>query len=145
MTTVADVRRIAAALPDVEASADGLIFAVRRGAKARGFAWAWRERVAPRRARGPARVPNPGVFAVRVATVAQRDLMIAAEPAKFCTEPHDDGFPAVLVRLDAVSVADVEVLLAAVWRGQAEPPRRTRRAHGPSIAGRLRAGRRVSR
>lgn len=127
MATVTDVRRVAAALPDVEASADGLIFAVRRGAKARGFAWAWRERVAPRRPR----VPNPGVFAVRVASVAQRDLMIAAEPARFFTEPHYDGFPAVLVRLDAVSVADLEVLLAAAWRCQAEPPRRVRRAHGP--------------
>ncbi len=127
MTTVADVRRVATALPDVEVSADALVFAVRRGTKARGFAWAWRERVAPKRPR----VPNPGVFAVRVASVAQRDLMIAAEPAKFFTEPHYDGFPAVLVRLDAVSVADLEVLLAAAWRCQAAPPGRSSRAHRP--------------
>jgi hypothetical protein len=127
VATLTDVRRVAAALPDVEASDDGLAFGVRRGAKAKGFAWAWRERVHPKRAR----VPNPGVFAVRVASVAQRDLMIAAEPAKFFTEPHYDGFPAVLVRLAAVSVGDLEVLLGAAWRCQAEPPRRAQRARGP--------------
>jgi hypothetical protein len=126
VATLADVRRLAAALPDVEASADGLGFALRRGAAVRGFAWAWRERVAPR---GP-RVPNPGVFAMRVASVAQRDLMIAAEPAKFFTAPHHDGFPAVLVRLGAVRVADLEVLLAEAWRCPAEPPRGTRRVPG---------------
>ncbi|GJG85224.1 hypothetical protein tb265_04050 [Gemmatimonadetes bacterium T265] len=128
MAAQADARRVAAALPSVEVSDDGLAFSVRRGAKAKGFAWAWRERVAPKRPR----VPNPGVLAVRVANVAQRDLMIAAEPAKFFTEPHYDGFPAVLVRLDAVSVADLEVLLAEAWRCQAAPPRRPR---APRTAG----------
>lgn len=122
MATLADVRRLAEALPGVEGSNDGLVFAVRRGATAKGFVWAWRERVAPKRAR----VPNPGVFAMRVASVAQRDLMIAAEPAKFFTEPHYDGFPAVLVRLEAVSAADLEVLIAAAWRCHAAPQTRTR-------------------
>ena len=126
MASTSDLQRLAAALPNVEASADGLAFALRRGATTRGFAWVWRERLAPKRPR----VPNPGVFAMRVATVAQRDLMITAEPAKFFTEPHYNGFPAVLVRLDAVSVADLEVLLAEAWRCQAEPPRRTRRVRG---------------
>lgn len=126
MATLADLRRLAAALPGVEGSGDGLVFAVRRGATAKGFVWAWRERVHPKQAR----VPNPGVFAMRVASVAQRDLMIAAEPARFFTEPHYDGFPAVLVRLNAVSVADLEVLVAEAWRCQAEPPRRTRRVPG---------------
>ena len=104
MASTSDLQRLAAALPNVEASADGLAFALRRGATTRGFAWVWRERLAPKRPR----VPNPGVFAMRVATVAQRDLMITAEPAKFFTEPHYNGFPAVLVRLDAVSVADLD-------------------------------------
>lgn len=75
-------------------------------------------------------VPTPGVFALPVAGVAQRDLRVTAEPARVFTEPHSDGFPAVLVRLDAVGVADVEVLVAGAWRCQAEPPRRTRRVPG---------------
>ena len=133
MATQADVRRLALALPDVEEGADRFAFAVRRGAELKGFAWVWLERVAPKQPR----VPNAGVLAVRVANVAQRDLMIAAEPAKFFTEPHYDGFPAVLVRLDAVSAADLEVLLAEGWRCQAE----TKRARKPAAKGAAKGGR----
>jgi hypothetical protein len=32
---------------------------------------------------------------------------------------HYDGFPAVLVRLEAVSVADLEALITEAWRCQA--------------------------
>lgn len=115
MATQTDVRRIALALPAVEETAGRFAFSVLHAGKPKGFAWVWMERVVPKRPR----VPNPGVLAVRVASVAQRDLMIAAEPAKFFTEAHYNGFPAVLVRLDAVSVADLEVLLPAAWRCQA--------------------------
>jgi hypothetical protein len=66
-------------------------------------------------------VPNPGVIAVRVANLNQRDLVLAAEPEKFFTEPHYEGFPAVLVRLDKVTVADLKVLIAEAWRCQAPP------------------------
>jgi hypothetical protein len=65
------------------------------------------------------RVPNPAVLAVRVATLAQKDTLISAEPAKFFTEPHYNGFPAVLVRLAEVSARDLRVLLAEAWRCQA--------------------------
>jgi hypothetical protein len=115
MATQADVRRIAMALPATEEAADRFAFSVVDKGKPKGFAWVWMERVAPKKPR----VPNAGVLAVRVANVAQRDLMISVEPAKFFTEPHYNGFPAVLVRLDAVSVADLEVLLAEAWRCQA--------------------------
>jgi len=45
--------------------------------------------------------------------------MISFEPAKFFTEPHYNGFPAVLVRLAAVNVSDLRELLGAAWRCQA--------------------------
>ena len=122
MATRADVRRIALALPATEEAGDHFAFSVRRGEKLKGFAWAWMERVTPKKPR----VPHPGVIAVRVANVAQRDLMLAAEPAKFFTEPHYAGFPAVLVRLNAVSTADLEALLAEGWRCQATPQPSTR-------------------
>ena len=118
MATQADVRRIALSLPAVEEASDRFAFSFRSGGKAKGFVWVWMERVTPKEPR----VPNPGVIAVRVANVAQRDLMIAVEPTKFFTEPHYNGFPAVLVRLDAVSVAELEGLVADAWRCQATPP-----------------------
>ena len=117
MATQADVRRIALSLPAVEETAGRFAFSVLNKGKLKGFVWVWMERVTPKKPR----VPNPGVIAARVANVAQRDLMISADPEKFFTEPHYVGFPAVLVRLDAVKVADLKVLIAEAWRCQAPP------------------------
>jgi hypothetical protein len=117
MATQADVRRIALKLPGVEEGSEKFAFSVPNKGKSKGFVWVWMERVTPKKPR----VANPGVIAARVANVAQRDLMIAAEPAKFFTEPHYNGFPAVLVRLKAVSVADLKVLIEEAWRCQAPP------------------------
>src|SRR5262245_33864286 len=83
--------------------------------KLKGYTWVWKERVTPKKPR----VPNPAVLAVRTPTVGDREALISAEPAKFFTEPHYEGFPAVLVRLTAVSVADLERLLTEAWRCQA--------------------------
>lgn len=112
MATQADVRRIALALPDTEESRDDFAFSVRNKEKRKGFVWVWKERIDPKKPR----VPNPGVIAARVPNLAQKDLLITTDPAKFFTEPHYNGFPAVLVRLDAVTVADLKVLIADAWR-----------------------------
>ena len=117
MATQADVRRIAMTLPEVEEAKDDFRFAVWNKGKLKGFVWSWKERINPKKPR----VPNPGVIAARVANLAQRDLLLAAEPKKFFTEPHYSGFPAVLVRLDAVTVADLKVLIAEAWRCMAPP------------------------
>jgi hypothetical protein len=122
MATLADVRRIAMSLPEVEESSDRVAFSVRSTGKPKGIAWTWLERVQPKKAR----VPNPGVIAVRVANLTHKDLILASDPAKFFTEPHYNGYPAVLVRLDAVSVADLEVLIEEAWRCQAPAAARSR-------------------
>ena len=61
-------------------------------------------------------MPNPKVLAVRVANLNEKNLMIAAEPAKFFTEPHYNGYPAVLVRLAEVSAKELRPLLVEAWR-----------------------------
>lgn len=119
MATQADVRRLALALPQTVEEA-GFAFAVAAGAKPKAFVWAWKERVHPKRAR----VPSDEVVAVRVADEAEKQLLLAADPAVFFTEPHYNGFPAVLVRLAAVTPAQLRGLLAAAWRCQA--PRKLR-------------------
>jgi hypothetical protein len=119
MATQADVRRIALALPDVTEAADTFAFGVMHKGKSRGIAWIWLERIEPKKPR----VPNPSVLAIRVANVAQRDLMIATEPDKFFTEPHYNNYPAVLVRLAAVTRSDLKTLLAEACRILAPPPR----------------------
>ena len=115
MATQADVRRIALSLPGTEEGADRFAFSVSNRGKLKGFAWVWLERLAPKQPRKP----NPGVLAVRVANLSQKDLMIAADPGKFFTEPHYNGFPAVLVRLDAVTIADLRILITEAWQCQA--------------------------
>ena len=112
MATQADVRRIALSLPEAEEEQGRFAFGIRVKGKLKGFAWVWLERLDPKKAR----VPNPKVLAVRVANLNEKNLMIAAEPAKFFTEPHYNGYPAVLVRLAEVSAKELRPLLMEAWR-----------------------------
>jgi hypothetical protein len=131
-----DVRRIALSLPGVREAEDRFAFTVEREGRQKGFAWVWMERVDPRQPR----VPNPDVLAVRVRDEADKAMLVAGDPERFFTEPHYRGFPAVLVRLRAVSVAQLRTLLADAWACQAQVlhPRRAR----PDRRRAQRAGRR---
>ena len=125
MATRADVRRIALALPETKEAEGHFAFSVLNKKKLKGFAWVWMERVAPKKPR----VANPAVLAVRVANLGQKDALLAAEPKKFFTEPHYNGFPAVLVRLSEVKVGELRTLLEEAWRCMApseKPKPRTR-------------------
>lgn len=115
MATLKDVQRIALSLADTEASPNDHAFSVRNKDKLKGFAWVWQERLAPKKPR----VPNTSVIAVRVPNLAHKDATLAAEPEKFFTEPHYNGYPAVLVRLGTVRVPELRSLLEDAWRCQA--------------------------
>ncbi len=120
MATVAQVRTIALALEGTVASTTDLAFGVEVKGKLKGYAWSWKERVEPKKPR----IPNLGVLAIRVSGNGQKEMMIAAEPDKFFTEPHYNGYPAVLVRLKAVRVAELRVLLEEAWRTTRTPRKR---------------------
>jgi hypothetical protein len=134
MATLADVRRIALALPGAEEGAGHSPFAisVSRKGKAKGFVWVWMERVDPKKPR----VPQPNVLAARVPTLLDKEALIARNPETFFTEPHYEGFPAVLVRLPAIRMRDLRAIIAQAWRCLASPdhlllakePRRKARA-----------------
>ena len=111
------VRRIALSLPEVEEGDSGFAFGVRRGAATKGIAWVWQERVEPKKPR----VPNPEVLAVRVANEAEKQELLSAAPDRFFTEPHYNGFPAVLVRLPAIDDEELRELLTDAWRALAPP------------------------
>jgi hypothetical protein len=115
MATQADVRRIALSLPQTEEAPDRFAFSVRNKGKLKGFVWVWMERIEPKKPR----VPQPDVIAIRVANLAEKDRAIASDPRKFFTEPHYDGFPAVLVNLPSVTVRELEPLIKEAWRCQA--------------------------
>ncbi len=112
MATQDDVRRIALSLPGAEEAGERFAFHVVVRDKAKGFVWSWLERVHPKKAR----VPSDAVIAARTSSVAERDLMIASAPAMFFTEPHYAGYPAVLIRLDAVPINTLETVIVEAWR-----------------------------
>lgn len=115
MATQADVRRIALSLPETEEAPNHFAFSVRNKGKLKGFVWVWMERVLPRKPR----VAQPSVIAVMVASLDDKEFLLALDPAKFFTEPHYNGFRAVLVRLPAVTVRELRAIIAEGWRCQA--------------------------
>jgi hypothetical protein len=115
VATRSDVRRIALSLPDTIEASNDFAFSVRNGKNDKGFAWVWKERVDPKKAR----IPNPKVLAVRVVDEGEKQALLSADPEKFFTEPHYDGFPAVLVVLAKIGRAELRELLIDAWRCQA--------------------------
>jgi hypothetical protein len=107
-----DVRRIALALPGAQQDGDELRYHVTGG---KAFAWTWKKRVEPKRAR----IEQLDVYAVRVSGEEEKAALIASDPAVFFTEPHYAGYPAVLVRLDAIGEDELGELLADAWRAAA--------------------------
>lgn len=127
MADQSDVRRLALALPGVIESETHFSFAVRNGGKEKGFVWAWNERVEPKKPK----VPNPEVVAVRVANAIEKEALLASGQPHFFTEPHYNGYPAVLVRLPLVPLDELEELIIDAWRCQA--PRALVKAYNQNL------------
>ncbi len=125
-----DVRRIALALPGTLASEDRFGFAVRERdlGKGKAFVWAWVERVDRRPG-----VERSDVVALRVASALDKQVLISTDARKFFTEPNYNGSAAVLVRLDEVTLEELEVLMVAAWRTQASPAQVTAFDAGPEF------------
>ena len=80
--------------------------------KGKQFVWVCLERLEPKKAR----VPNPNVIAVRVADDLDKQVLLASDRSVFFTEPHYDGYPAVLVRLSKIDRARLKEVLTNAWR-----------------------------
>jgi hypothetical protein len=110
-----DVRRIALSLPQTIEAEDRLAFSVVHNGKQRGILWVWHERIERRKPR----VPRPDVVAIRVANESEKETLLASDPDKFFTEPHYNGFPAVLVRLAVIEPDELAELITDAWLCQA--------------------------
>lgn len=110
-----DVRRIALSLPQTIEAEDRFAFSVVHAGKQKGILWVWHERVEPKKPR----VPRPDVVAIRVANESEKEALLASDPDKFFTEPHYNGFPAVLVRLAAIERDELAELITDAWLCQA--------------------------
>ena len=116
MATWDDVRRIALELPETTegTSRGNLTWNV----KDKGFVWERPLRRGDLEALGDA-APDGPILAARVADVGVKDALIADNPVAFFTTPHFNGYPAILVRLDDIEVADLDELITEAWLAKA--------------------------
>lgn len=123
MVDIADVRRMVAGIADARDGSDERRLAFEIAGK--GFAWSFNERVHPKKPR----VPRLDILAVRC-PMERKELLVEAAPDRFFDDDHYRGYPAVLVRLEAVGADELEGLLtdaaAIVAEAQAKPRRRRR-------------------
>jgi hypothetical protein len=123
MATWDDVRRLALALPETsERESRGL-----RGwrVKDKGFVWERPLRRADYAALGDD-APDGPILGARVEHLGAKEALLADDPAVFFTTPHFDGYPAILVRLEPISVEDLEELVTEAWLAAA--PKRLAKA-----------------
>lgn len=67
-----------------------------------------------------------GWLVVFVADLGEKEALLASDGGKFHTTPHYDGYPTVLVDLDAVDVDELTELITDSWLAKA--PVRVRKA-----------------
>ncbi len=115
MTTHDDVRRMAAKLPGSVEGEGRFGFAVPVKGKLKGYVWTWSERVHPKKPK----VINDRVLAVLVPNLEVKEMLLASDSVRFFTEPHYNGYPAILVRLDDIEPGDLEELIVEAWKCKA--------------------------
>lgn len=117
MAEWADVRRLATALPEVTERSgreDHLQWRVRE----KLFVWERPLRRSDLEALG-AGAPSGAILGVRVADLGVKEALIADDPTVCFTTPHFDGYPAVLVLLERISLPALEGLVVDAWLDRA--------------------------
>lgn len=76
---------------------------------------------------------DPDALVIRVADLGEREALLQGRPGTFFSTPHYDGYPYVLVRLDAVDPVELAELIEDAWRIRA--PKRVVAGYDASAAG----------
>lgn len=113
-----DVRRLALALP---ATSERISRGLRQWVvKDKLFVWERPLRRPDLAALGPA-APDGPILGARVEHLVAKEALLADPSGVFFTTPHFDGYPAVLVRLDAIGPAGLEEVVTEAWLARASP------------------------
>lgn len=59
---------------------------------------------------------NPDALVLRVIDMGEREALLQGQPDVFFSTPHYDGWPYILVRLEAVDRDELAELLEEAWR-----------------------------
>ena len=113
-----DVRRIALALPEAteETSWDDASWKVKK----KLFVWERPLRTSDLRALGDD-APAGKILGARVEHIVAKEALLADPSGLYFTTPHFDGYPIVLVKLDEISVEDLEEVIVEAWLCRAPP------------------------
>jgi hypothetical protein len=111
MADADDVRRLALALPHVEEiDSDGFDFRVAD----KGFVWSY-----PERRPGRPRMIRTDIAVLFVGDEAEKQALLLGEPELFFSTPGYDGWPLVMLRLEAVDVDRLRELVTDAWHMRA--------------------------
>ena len=111
-----DVRRIALSLPE---TSEGVSHGhASWGVRGKGFVWERPLRASDLKALGE-EAPGGAMLGASVEHLVAKEALLADNPDVFFTTPHFDGYPAVLVQLDEISVADLEEVIVEAWLARA--------------------------
>jgi hypothetical protein len=122
MATWDDVRRIALALPET----DERLSRDMRQWRVKDKLFVWERPLRPKEilALGDD-APSGPILGARVEHIGAKEALLADDPRVFFTTPHFDGYAAILVRLDHITVEELEELITEAWLVRA-PPRLSR-------------------
>jgi hypothetical protein len=111
-----DVRRIALGMP---AASERVSRDLRQWVvKDKLFVWERPLRRADREALG-AGAPEGAILGARVEHLVAKEALLAEDGDVVFTTPHFDGYPAVLVQLDRIGLADLDELVVEAWLARA--------------------------
>lgn len=71
--------------------------------------------------------PDGPILGARVEHLGAKEAFLASGESVFFTTPHFDGYPAILVRLDPITVADLGEVIVEAWLARA--PKRLVKAY----------------
>jgi hypothetical protein len=119
-----DVRRIALALPETSErlSRDRPQWRV----KDKLFVWERPLRRSDLEALGD-QAPSGPILGARVEHLGAKEALLANDEGVFFTTPHFDGYPAILVRLDQITVEGLDEVIVEAWLARA--PKRLAKAY----------------
>jgi hypothetical protein len=63
--------------------------------------------------------PDAPILAAHVADIGVKEALLADDPDVYFTTPRFNGYPAVLVRLDQIALAELDELIIGAWLARA--------------------------
>jgi len=117
MASWRDVRRLSLALPGTseETSSDGkCAWLVNK----KFFTWERPLRRSDVAALGDG-APTGPILGIRTTDLEMKEALLASKPDVYFTTPHFDGYPAVLVRLNQISLKELKDVITEAWLSRA--------------------------